>query len=115
MAADNAVFYAASRKGIFNSVGLGVHSVKNRMGTKGLPLADVFENTVGNVASLVLLVGSGIDLYLIPCTFLSPKSLALSADVVENNLIGGIENIARRAIIFFQADNLCIGIMLLEA
>ena len=65
----------------------------------------------GNMLGFVLLVGGGKMLHLAAGAVVCPQGFALAAQIVLDHAVGGVQNIAGRAVVLFQPDHLCAGEM----
>ena len=68
-------------------------------------LAPICDDTAGDVVGFASFIGSFIHRYRIAHTVGGPKLLALTAQVVGDHRIGGIQNRLGRAVILFQPDD----------
>ena len=102
-AADNAIRNTVALKGIFQSVGLGIGAIQHRKIPEILSLGkcDYLTGNIVGLCSLVLRLvnGDGISL-----TVAGPELLSLSAQIVGDYRIGGIQNRLGGAVILLQTD-----------
>ena len=75
---------------------------------------DPVENCLGNISCLAEFVGGGENLDFVALSVLRPKIFFLLVGVVLDNGIGGVENIARRAVVLLETDGEGVLILLLK-
>ena len=96
---------AAALAGVFQRVGLGVHTVQNRMVAVLFASFHLFQNSIRNIGRLVRFVCCSVPRDLLPCSGIGPEMLGLSAGIVGNHAVGSVQNILGGTIILFQTNH----------
>ena len=103
-AAVDTVRHAAAHQRTLQHIGLGVHPVQNRMVAVFRTLFHVLKDFLGDICRFVGLVRSLIPGDLLPCAGIRPEVFGLSAVVVGNHAVGGIQNVLGGTIVLFQTN-----------
>ena len=89
----------------FQHVGLGVHTVQNRMVAVLFASFHLFQNSIRNIGRLVRFVCCSVPRDLLPRSGIGPEMFGLSAGIVGNHAVGSVQNVLGGTIILFQTNH----------
>ena len=114
MTSDYSVDDTASGKDVFYRARLRVGTVEDRVVGKFRSTLDVFKYLIGNVSRLVVFVHGGMKGYFFALAEIGPKIFTLSAYVICDNGVGGVEDVSGRAVVLLKLNNYRIGVFHFE-
>ena len=110
----NAVRHARSDEGGGDVVRQHVVAVEYREIAPAAALLDALADRVRDIACLTLLTVRAVQLDLRAGAVVGPELLALASDVVADDLVRGIQNVAGRAVVLLQTDGFRVLELLFE-
>ncbi len=113
-AADDLVRDTGTQEHVFEDAGLGIRAVEHRHIIVGRALVVELLDLGADPASLVALVCRLEEADLLAVALVREEALRLSLRVVGDDRIGGIEDVAGRAVVLLELHDLRIRIVLLE-
>ncbi|CDC73664.1 putative uncharacterized protein [Oscillibacter sp. CAG:155] len=105
---------AVALHGIFQGVGLGVHPVEHRRVPEVPAPVEPRQDAAHHVVGLVAFVVGGLDGDGVAAAVVGPEGLALTAGVVLDDGVGGVQDVLGGAVVLLQADGTGGGILLFK-